>query len=98
MLFRLGLTALAVVAVPVVVAAQSPSAAAPRKSERRICRSEVDLGSRVARVRRCYSQSEYVAMKQESRETVDRVQSLKIVSTRETIPARPGLSHGGAPR
>ncbi|HYI48363.1 MAG TPA: hypothetical protein VEX35_07865 [Allosphingosinicella sp.] len=97
MLFRLGLAALAVVAVPMVVAAQQP-ARTPAKSERRICRSDVDIGSRVARVRRCYSKAEYAAMKQESREVVDRVQALKVMNNGESVPGRPGLSNGSLPQ
>ena len=98
MSLRPGLAALAVVAVPVVVAAAPPPANAPAKAERRICRADVDLGSRVARVRRCRSRAEHLAMKQQARETVDRIQALKIVNNVDSNPGRALPSGGGLPR
>lgn len=98
MSFRLGLAALAVVAVPVIVAAQTPPAGAPAKAERRVCRAEIDTGSRVARVRRCRSKAEHLAMKQQARETVDRIQAFKAVNNIDSAPSRPLPSGGGLPR
>lgn len=98
MSLRLGLAALAVVAVPVVVAAAPPPANAPAKAERRICRADVDLGSRVARVRRCRSRAEHLAMKQQARETVDRIQAFKAVNNIDSNPSRPLPTGGGLPR
>lgn len=98
MSLRLGLAALAVVVVPVVVAAAPPPANTPAKAERRICRSDTDLGSRVARVRRCRSRAEHLAMKQQARETVDRIQAFKAVNNIDSNPGRPLPTGGGLPR
>lgn len=101
MSLRLVMAAIAVVAVPVALYAQAPAPIAPvasAKSERRVCESTIDIGSRLARARRCYSKAEHDAMKAESRATVDRVQSLKAFNNIDTIPGRPGLSTVTVPR
>jgi hypothetical protein len=94
MSFRLTFAALAVIAVPMVVAAQQ-AASAPAKADRRICRTNTELGSRLGRVRRCYTEAEYDAMKKDSRETVDRVQS---INNMDRVPNQPGLSSGALPQ
>jgi hypothetical protein len=73
--------AIAVVAIPVAVSGQQPAdepPAAPPKTERRTCESSAELGSRLARVRRCRTKSERQAHKQEARQVVDRIQALKV--------------------
>ena len=97
MSLRLVMAAIAVVAVPVALYAQAPAPVAPSKSERRVCESTVDIGSRLGRARRCYSKAEHDAMKAESRDVVDRVQSLKIFNNRAVVPGRPDLSEGISP-
>ena len=100
MSLRLVMAAVAVVAVPVALYAQAPAPSAPvasSKSERRICESTVDIGSRLGRARRCYSKAEHDAMQAESRDVVDRVQSLKIFNNRAVVPGRPDLSEGISP-
>jgi len=97
MSLRLVMAAIAVVAVPVALYAQAPAPVAPDKSERRVCETTVDIGSRLARARRCYSKAEHDAMKAESREVVDRVQALKIFNNRDIVPGRPDLSNGSLP-
>jgi hypothetical protein len=70
---------LAVVAVPIAVQGEPAPASAPAKapSARRVCTVTPTLGSRVNNVRRCRSQEEYEAEKQEARQIVDRVQAFK---------------------
>jgi hypothetical protein len=68
--------AIAVVAVPIAVqGAQAPTkSSAPAK---RTCTVTQTLGSRVNNVRRCRTSEEREAAKQEARQIVDRVQSMK---------------------
>lgn len=94
MSFRVGFAALALIAVPMVLAAQEPAGASV-KPDRRICRTSTELGSRLGRVRRCYTQAEYDAMSKDSREAVDRVQS---INNMDRVPGRPDLSSGTLPR
>ena len=78
---RFMLAAAAVVAVPVAAISQQPSdepTGAPAKTERRTCETSGELGSRLARVRRCRTKSERQAHKQEARQVVDRIQALKV--------------------
>jgi hypothetical protein len=83
MSFRFLVAAAAVVAIPIAVNGQTSESgtSAPRANpERRVCTSNVDLGSRLGRSRTCRTKSEREAAKQEARQVVDRVQSLKIVN------------------
>lgn len=80
MRYRLPAAILAVVAVPIAAIGQPPAEepAKPAKTERRTCETTGELGSRLARVRRCRTKSERQAHKQEARQVVDRIQALKV--------------------
>ncbi len=68
--------AIAVVAVPIAVqGAQAPTKANP--ASKRICTVDGQIGSRLGGVRRCRTQEEREAEKQETKQVVDRVQSMK---------------------
>jgi len=61
--------ALGTILLSAAAASQTPpSADAP--NERRICKSSPDIGSRLARTRRCLTEAEWAAHKQESRRLV----------------------------
>jgi hypothetical protein len=78
MSYRLPAAILAVIAVPIAAVGQPPAAEPAAKPERRSCETTHEIGSRLALVRRCRSRSERDANKQEARQTVDRVQALKV--------------------
>jgi hypothetical protein len=67
--------AIAVIAVPIAVQGAQPPAKAP--TAKRVCTITPTLGSRVNNVRRCRSREELEREKQESRQVVERVQSMK---------------------
>jgi hypothetical protein len=61
--------ALGTICLSAVAASQTPpSADAP--NDRRICKSSPDIGSRLARTRRCFTEAEWAAHKQETRRLV----------------------------
>ncbi len=68
-----------------VIGAMSVPALAKDRSDREefgdpnrvICRTEEDIGSRLARSRRCHTAAEWALIKREERLTVDRVQAMK---------------------
>lgn len=81
MSIRLFVAALAVVAVPMAVSGQQPST--QRKAPtvtKRVCEAYSDVYSRLSGRRRCQSAAEREALKQESRQVVDRIQTLKTSS------------------
>jgi hypothetical protein len=78
MYYRLPAAILAVIAVPIAAVGQQPAAEPSAKPERRSCETTHEIGSRLSLVRRCRSKSERDAHKQEARQTVDRVQALKV--------------------
>jgi hypothetical protein len=78
MSYRLLAATLAVIAVPIAAVGQQPAAEPSAKPEKRSCETTHEIGSRLALVRRCRSRSERDAHKQEARQTVDRVQALKV--------------------
>lgn len=78
MSYRLPAAILAVIAVPIAAVGQPPAAEPRAKPERRTCETTHEIGSRLSLVRRCRSRSEREAHKQEARQTVDRVQALKV--------------------
>lgn len=66
--------AVAVIAVPIAVqGAEGPARNDP--TEKRVCETNVPIGSRLGGVRRCRSAAERDAAKQEARRVVDRVQT-----------------------
>ena len=69
--------ALAVITVPIAVQGAQEPAKAPTK-QRRVCTVTPTIGSRVNNVRRCRSADEREQEKQEARQVVDKVQSLKV--------------------
>lgn len=71
--------AIAVIAMPIAVqGAQAPTRSSPQA--KRTCTVTQTLGSRVNSVRRCRTAEEREAAKQEARQVVDRVQSMKATS------------------
>jgi hypothetical protein len=77
MSIRLLAAALAVIAVPVAVLGQQPAPARKAKAERRYCEVDNDPAGRLRNIRRCYTKAEREAMKQEARQAVDRIQTMK---------------------
>jgi hypothetical protein len=76
--YRLSAAILAVIAVPIAAVGQGPAAGPSAKPEKRTCETTHETGSRLSLVRRCRSRAERDAHKQEARQTVDRVQALKV--------------------
>jgi hypothetical protein len=74
---RAFVAALAVVAIPIAVqGAESPRQTVQAK---RTCSVDLPTGSRLGGVRRCRSEEEREAAKQEARRVVDRIQAMKPV-------------------
>jgi hypothetical protein len=78
-IFRAVLATLVVVAVPIAVhGAEGPRRTVTDKAKR-TCEVDLPTGSRLGGVRRCRSQEERDAARQESRRVVDRIQAMKPV-------------------
>jgi len=74
-IIRTVLAAIAVVAVPIAVqGAESPRQTIQAK---RTCSVDLPTGSRLGGIRRCRSEEEREAAKQEARRVVDRIQAMK---------------------
>ena len=72
------IAALAVVAVPIAVdGAQEPAPRSSRSSTKKICETNIEIGSRLNRQRRCRTKAEHDEHKAEARQTVDRIQAFK---------------------
>jgi hypothetical protein len=71
------LLSLAVVAVPIAVHGAEGPRRTPASTAKRTCEIETPTGSRLGGVRRCRTDAEREAAKQEARLTVDRVQAWK---------------------
>jgi hypothetical protein len=80
MSIRLFVAALAVVAVPMAVSGQQPAPQRKAEPVKRYCEAYSDVQSRLSGRRRCQSRAERDALKQESRQVVDRIQTMKATS------------------
>jgi Ni/Co efflux regulator RcnB len=78
MSIRLLIAVAAVVAVPMAVSGQEPARKTKPTAERRYCQSYTDIQSRLQNRRRCQTRAERDAMKQDARQAVERIQSLKV--------------------
>jgi hypothetical protein len=74
------LAALAVVAFPLAVQGAEPQTRTPTAQPKRICEAYSDISSRLRNVRRCRSADERIQAKQEARQVVDRIQTMKATS------------------
>ena len=89
MIVRALLTIAAIIAVPIAVqGAEGPRRTVTDKAKR-TCEVDLPTGSRLGGVRRCRSQEERDAARQESRRVVDRIQAMKPVLC---APPQPLLS------
>jgi Spy/CpxP family protein refolding chaperone len=77
MIARFLIAAIAVAALPLSVAAAEKSSGKSGSSEKKICKVERDTGSRLGGVKRCRTRAEMEALKDETRNQIDRVQALK---------------------
>jgi hypothetical protein len=77
MIARYLIAAVAMVAFPLSVAAAEKSNGKSSSSEKKICKVERDTGSRLGGVKRCRTRAEMEALKDETRNQIERVQSLK---------------------
>jgi hypothetical protein len=75
--------AIAVVTIPFTV--QGAEGQTPPK-EKRYCSVTQQIGSRLGAVRRCRTQREREEAKQEARQVVDRIQSMKATICTDTRP------------
>ena len=73
----LALAVAGVVAVPVALHGAAPEKKSGDYATKKVCETEGETGSRLARVRRCRTQAEKDQRKAESRQTVERIQALK---------------------
>jgi hypothetical protein len=74
---RFFLAAFAVVAIPAAVVAQHEAQPRKQAPERRICEAYTDINSRLSGRRRCQTRAERDALRQETRQVIDRIQTLK---------------------
>lgn len=79
MYVRALLAAAAIVAVPIAVQGAEPPAKQTARPKR-ICEAYSDINSRLHNVRRCRSADERAQAKQEARQVVDRIQTMKATS------------------
>ena len=78
MIVRNFIAAVAVVVIPLaVVSAQEPAPRSSKSAPKRICETNVEIGSRLNRERRCRTKAEHDEHKAEARRTVDRIQNFK---------------------
>ena len=77
MSMRLLIAAAAVIAVPMAVMGQTSAPARKEAPAKRYCETYSDVQTRLAYRRRCQSKAERDAMKQEARQVVDRIQTMK---------------------
>jgi len=71
------LAAIAIVAIPVAVQGAQGQDGRPAPRAKRTCEVTAEIGSRIRHIRRCRSDEERNASKQEARRTVDRIQTMK---------------------
>lgn len=71
------LAAVAIISVPIAVQGAEPQDGRPAPRAKRTCEVTSELGSRIRHIRRCRSDEERLASKQEARRTVDRIQTMK---------------------
>jgi len=77
-IIRTLIAAIAVIAIPMaVVGAQAPATNKGSHSTKKVCDVAQPTGSRLGGVRRCRTPAEREEAKQEARQTVDRIQSMK---------------------
>jgi hypothetical protein len=69
--------AIAIVAVPIAVQGAEGPRTTRNPTAKRTCEVDLPTGSRLGGIRRCRSQEEREAAKQEARTVVDRIQSMK---------------------
>jgi len=73
------LAAIVVVSVPIAVNGEPQTTQQkPNPPEKRVCQVRPEIGSRINTVRSCRSASERESARQEQRQVIDRVQSLKV--------------------
>jgi hypothetical protein len=77
MSIRFFLAALAVVAIPAMVGAQQQGTPRKQAPERRVCEAYSDINSKLSGRRRCQTRAERDALRQETRQVIDRIQNLK---------------------
>lgn len=77
MSIRLLLAAAAVVAVPMAVSGQEPTSKPRQTSERRYCSTYSDILTRLQNRRRCQTKAERDQLKQDSRQAIDKIQTMK---------------------
>jgi hypothetical protein len=78
MSIRIVLATIAVIAIPIAVqGAEGPPRTKPQPETKRTCNVNVPTGSRLGGIRRCRTNAEREAAKQEARQTVDRIQAWK---------------------
>jgi len=75
MSIRLLAATLAVAAVPATAMEQRPASERAAQAERRYCVVDNDPAGRLRNIRRCYTKAERDAMRRETRETIDRIQT-----------------------
>jgi hypothetical protein len=75
------LAVIAIVAVPIAVQGAEPPQTKTRTTQpKRVCETYSDISTRLRNVRRCRSADERTQAKQEARQTVDRIQTMKATS------------------
>jgi hypothetical protein len=76
----LALAVAAIIAVPVAVQGAEPETSPRAPRVKRVCEAYSDISSRLRNVRRCRSADETTQAKQEARQVVDRIQTMKATS------------------
>ena len=72
----LGACAIALVAATAVLA-QPSTGESKSDPNKQICRTQMDIGSRLARTRSCHTAAEWAELRRQSRQVIDRIQTMK---------------------
>jgi len=73
----LGACAIALVAASAVLAQPSTSGESKSDPNKQICRTQMDIGSRLARTRSCHTAGEWAELRRQARQNIDRIQTMK---------------------
>jgi hypothetical protein len=72
-----GACAIALVTTTAVLAQPSASGESKSDPNKQICRTQVDIGSRLARTRSCHTAGEWAELRRQARQNIDRIQNMR---------------------
>ena len=73
----LGACAIALVTTAAVMAQPSTGGESKSNANKQICRTQMDIGTRLARTRSCHTAQEWAELRRQARQHIDRIQNMK---------------------